>query len=52
MTLYTVTAGLHDAASLDQPDRIKPVERNVDYRPDLTIDLQPYTVAVIEIQAR
>ena len=25
---------------------------DVDYRPDLTIDLQPYTVAVIEIQAR
>ena len=24
----------------------------LDYRPDLTIDLQPYTVAVIEIQAR
>ena len=52
MTVYTITAGLHDAASLDQPDRIKPVERTLDYRPDLTIDLQPYTVAVIEIQAR
>ena len=52
VTLYTVTAGLNDAASLDHPDRIKPVERNVDYRPDLTIDLQPYTVAVIEVQAR
>ena len=51
-TLYTVTAGLNDAASLDQPDRIKPVERNLEYRPDLTIDLQPYTVAVIEIQAQ
>src|SRR4029079_357567 len=23
-TLYTITAGLHDAASLHQPDRIKP----------------------------
>jgi alpha-L-arabinofuranosidase len=52
VTLYTVTAGLHDAASLDRPDRIKSVERNLDYRPDLTVDLEPYTVAVIEILAR
>jgi len=52
VTLYTITAGLHEAASIDQPDRIKPVERTLDYRRDLTIDLQPYTVAVIEILAR
>jgi alpha-N-arabinofuranosidase len=52
VTAYTVTAGLHDSASLDQPDRIKPVERTLDYRPDLTIDLEPYTVAVVEISAR
>ena len=51
VTVYTITAGLHDVASLDQPDQIKPVERNIDYHPDLTIALQPYTVAV-EIQAR
>jgi alpha-N-arabinofuranosidase len=51
-TLHTITAGLHDAASLDQPSRIKPVERTFDYRPDLTIDLPPYTVAVLEIVAR
>jgi alpha-N-arabinofuranosidase len=49
--IYTITAGLHDAASLDQPDRIKPVERSLDYRPDLTIDLEPYTVIVVEIAA-
>jgi hypothetical protein len=52
VTVHTITAGFHDVASLDQPDRIKPVERSVDYHPDLTIALQPYTVAVIEIQAR
>ncbi len=49
--IYTITAGLHDAASLDQPDRIKPVERSVEYRLDLTVDLEPYTVAVVEIAA-
>jgi alpha-N-arabinofuranosidase len=51
-TLYTITAGLHDTASLEQPDRIKPVARPVEYRPDLNIDLEPYTVAVLEIVAR
>jgi alpha-N-arabinofuranosidase len=49
--IYTITAGLHDAASLDQPDRIQPVERSIEYRPDLTFDLDPYTVAVVEIAA-
>ncbi len=43
--------GLHEAASLDQPDRIRSVQRTLDYRPDLTIDLDPYTVAVVEISA-
>ena len=52
VTVYTITAGLHDVASLEQPDRIKPVNRTVDYRPDLTIDLEPYSVAVVEIVAR
>jgi alpha-N-arabinofuranosidase len=51
-TMYTVTAGLNDAASLDRPDRIGLVARAIDYRPDLTIDLPPYTVAVVDIQAR
>jgi alpha-N-arabinofuranosidase len=52
VTVYTITAGLHDAASLEQPDRIKPVERSIEFRPDLTIDLKPYTVAVVEIAPR
>ncbi len=47
--IYTVTAGLQDSASLNEPDRIKPVERDAGYGPDLTIDLAPYTVAVVEI---
>ena len=52
VTVYTITASLHDVASLEQPDRIKPVERTYQYRPDLTIDLEPYTVAVVEIAGR
>jgi alpha-N-arabinofuranosidase len=52
VTVSTITAGLHDTASLEQPDRIAPVERTIEYRPDLTIDLKPYTVAVLEIATR
>jgi hypothetical protein len=52
VTLYSITASLRDAASLEQPGRIKPLERTLDFRPDLTIDLAPYTVAVVEIAAR
>jgi alpha-N-arabinofuranosidase len=52
VTVYTITAGLHDAASLDQPDRIKVIERTREYRPDLAIDLDPHTVAVVEIATK
>jgi alpha-N-arabinofuranosidase len=52
VTVYAITAGLRDTASLEQPDRIKPVERTIEFRPDLTIDLEPYTVAVVEITAQ
>src|SRR6185503_6849065 len=48
-TLYTITAGPRDAASLEQPDRIRSIERTMEFRPDLTIDLAPYTVAVVSI---
>jgi alpha-N-arabinofuranosidase len=50
--VYTITAGLSDTASLETPDRVKPAERTREYSRDLTIDLDPYTVAVIEISAR
>jgi alpha-N-arabinofuranosidase len=51
VTIHTITAGLTDAASLQQPDRIQPVERAMPYARDLTIELEPYTVAVVEISA-
>jgi hypothetical protein len=52
VTVYTITAALHDAASLERPERIEPVAQTLDYRPDLAIELKPYTVAVVEISAR
>ena len=48
--LHTVTAGLSDSASLEHPDAIAPVSRPLRYAKDLSIDLDPYTVAVVEIR--
>ncbi len=49
--LHTVTAGLMDSASLEHPDAIAPVTRPLKYGKDLSVDLDPYTVAVVEIGA-
>ncbi len=49
--LHTITAGLKDAPSLERPDAIQPVSRTLNYARDLTLDLDPYTVAVVEIRA-
>jgi alpha-N-arabinofuranosidase len=50
-TLYTITAGLTDSASLEHPDTIAPVSRPFNYAKDFSVDLDPYTVAVLEIRA-
>jgi alpha-N-arabinofuranosidase len=50
VTLYTLTAGLTDSASLERPDAIAPVSRTLNYTRDLTLDLDPYSVQVAEIQ--
>ncbi len=47
--IYTLSAGLTDAPSMEQPDKIKPIETTQPYARDLAIELEPYTVAVIEI---
>ena len=44
-------AGLTDSASLEHPNAIAPVSRTLNYAKDLTVDLDPYTVAVVEIRA-
>ena len=49
--LHTITARLTDSASLEHPDAIAPVSRTFDYATDFSVDLEPYTVAVIEIRA-
>jgi alpha-N-arabinofuranosidase len=49
--LHTISAGLKDSASLENPNAITPVSRTLVYARDLTVDLDPYTVAVVEIRA-
>lgn len=50
-TLYTVSAGINDTASIAHPDAITPKRREIEYARDLSIDLEPYTVAVVEFES-
>ncbi|CAN5484160.1 hypothetical protein BH10ACI4_BH10ACI4_09130 [soil metagenome] len=52
VTLHTITAGLMDMASIERPEAIAPVSRRLKYSKDFSVDLEPYTVAVIEIRAQ
>ena len=47
--VYALTAGLTDAASMDQPNKLQPVETSLAYARDLAIDLQAHAVVVVEI---
>jgi alpha-N-arabinofuranosidase len=51
-TLHTITAGLMDSASLEHPDAIVPLSRPLNYLKDFSVDLEPHTVAVVEIRAQ
>ncbi|KAA6460944.1 alpha-N-arabinofuranosidase [Acidobacteria bacterium AB60] len=48
-TLHTITAGLTDIASLDRPEAITTKTTTLPYTMNFTIDLDPYTVAVLEL---
>jgi alpha-L-arabinofuranosidase len=47
--IYTLQAGLMDEPSMEQPDKIKTVETIQQYSPDMTIELEPYSVSVVEV---
>jgi len=49
-TLHTLSAGLTNAASLDHPDAIAAVSQTLTYSKDFSVDLDAYTVAVVEIR--
>jgi alpha-L-arabinofuranosidase len=50
-TLHTVSAAPMEAASIEHPDAIAPKSRTIPYATDFSVDLEPYTVAVVEIRA-
>ena len=50
-TLHTISAGLMDSASIEYPDAIAPTCRRLEYATNFSVDLEPYTVAVLEILA-
>ena len=49
--LVTLTAGLDEANSLAQPDKLRGLETTKPYARDMAFELPPYTVAVVEIRA-
>jgi alpha-N-arabinofuranosidase len=48
---HTIQAGEHDAASLEEPDKIKPLESILPYSKDMDIEMEPYSVVLVEIMA-
>ncbi|HEY5369068.1 MAG TPA: carbohydrate binding domain-containing protein [Hanamia sp.] len=49
--IYTIQADKNEKASLEEPDKIKPVESTLPYTKDMKIELAPYSVVVLEIDA-
>lgn len=47
--VFTLAAGLNDAASIDSPDKIQVKEKTMTYMRDMTIVLDPYSVVVVEL---
>ncbi|MEJ2004851.1 MAG: carbohydrate binding domain-containing protein, partial [Cyclobacteriaceae bacterium] len=47
---FTVKAGLMDSANLSDPNKIRPVEDILQYDKDMTIELEPYSVVVLNIE--
>ncbi len=51
VTVHTVTAAPTDENSLAEPGKIHPVAKTMPYTRDLVVNLAPWTVAVVEIEA-
>ncbi|MCU0822962.1 MAG: hypothetical protein MUC95_10920 [Spirochaetes bacterium] len=47
--IFTVRAGLTDQASIDNQNIISPVESSKSYAKDMSFEIEPYSVVVIEI---
>jgi alpha-N-arabinofuranosidase len=51
MTSHTITAQPTESASLEKPNAIAVLSRTLPYAREFAVDLDPYTVAVVEILA-
>jgi alpha-L-arabinofuranosidase len=51
-TLHTITAGLTESASIEHPNAISVVSQPFAYAHNFSVDLKPYTVAVLEIRGQ
>ena len=49
--VFTLAAGLNDTPSMESADKIKVHEKTISYSKDLTIEMEPYSVVVVEITA-
>jgi alpha-N-arabinofuranosidase len=49
--LYTIVAKENAMASLEHPDAFAPASRSMEYARNFSVAMDPYSVAVVEIQA-
>ncbi|HLG41295.1 MAG TPA: hypothetical protein VI461_16565 [Chitinophagaceae bacterium] len=47
---FTLHAGLNDAPSMEHPDAIRPIEGTVPFAKDLSFEMDPYSVLVVEVR--
>lgn len=49
---YTIQAGKNNAASLEEPYKIEPVESILPYSKDMAIEMVPHSVVLLEISSQ
>jgi len=49
--LYTIASPLKAMASFEHPDVFTPLIRSIEYARNFSVAMDPYSVAVVEIQA-
>lgn len=47
--IFTIQAGLYDNASIENPDALKPQESSMPFSKDISLELEPFSVVLIEI---
>jgi alpha-N-arabinofuranosidase len=50
--VFTLKAGLADKASIEDPEKIKPVESSIPFSKDMALEIEPWSVVVYEITIR